>query len=54
MPCPHAANYAATKVFDDFFTIALYYELKAKGIDVLSVLPGLVATNMTGRTANLL
>jgi short-subunit dehydrogenase len=35
-PLPLLANYAATKVFDDYMSKGLYYELKSKGIDVLS------------------
>lgn len=49
MPAPFFKNYAATKVFDDYFSKALFYELRAKGVDVLSVQPGMVATAMTKR-----
>lgn len=37
MPAPFFKNYAATKVFDDYFSKGLFYELRAKGVDVLSV-----------------
>lgn len=53
IPAPHHLNYAATKVFDDFFTRGLFYELRIKGIDVLSVKPGMVATALTGRKVDL-
>jgi short-subunit dehydrogenase len=49
MPAPFFKNYAATKVFDDYFSKALFYELRAKGVDILSVQPGMVATAMTKR-----
>ncbi len=49
MPAPFFKNYAATKVFDDFFSKGLFYELRAKGVDLLSVQPGMVATAMTKR-----
>lgn len=49
MPAPFFKNSAATKVFDDYFSKALFYELRAKGVDVLSVKPGMVATPMTKR-----
>lgn len=49
MPMPHFKNYSATKVFDDFFSKGLFYEMRAKGVDVLSVQPGMVATAMTRR-----
>ena len=48
MPCPYFANYSATKVFNDRLSLGLYYELKSKGIDVLSVMPGVVPTNING------
>ena len=54
MPTPHFSNYSATKVFDDYFSKGLYYELRANGIDVLSVQPAAVATLMTGRKPNFL
>lgn len=38
-PLPYFSNYAATKVFDDAFSKGIYYELRAKGVDVLSVQP---------------
>ena len=49
MPMPFFKNYSATKVFDDFFSKGLFYELRSKGVDVLSVQPGMVATAMTRR-----
>ena len=48
MPNPLFANYSATKAFDDFFTKGIYYELKSRGIDVLSVMPGGVSTGLNG------
>jgi NAD(P)-dependent dehydrogenase (short-subunit alcohol dehydrogenase family) len=53
MPAPHHLNYAATKVFDDFFSKSLFYELRPKGVDVLTVNPGMVATAMTRRKVDL-
>ena len=47
---PNFAHYSGTKVFDHNFSRALYFELAFKGIDVLSVMPGLVATPLTKRT----
>ena len=44
VPFPYVANYSATKVFDDYFSKGLYYEMKSKGVDVLSVQPGRVAS----------
>lgn len=49
-PMPNFAHYSGTKVFDHNFSHALRYELAFKGIDVLSVMPGLVATPLTKRT----
>ena len=53
MPAPHHLNYAATKVFDDFFSRSLFFELRPKGVDVLTVNPGMVATPMTRRNVDL-
>jgi short-subunit dehydrogenase len=39
-PAPYNVTYAATKAFDLFLGEGLNYELKKKGIDVLSVMPG--------------
>ena len=44
------SNYSGNKVFDHNFSKALGYELMFKGVDVLSVMPGLVATALTKRT----
>ena len=43
---PGQANYPATKIFDDLFTKSIYYELKPKGVDVLTVRPGFVSTGI--------
>jgi short-subunit dehydrogenase len=53
MPAPNHLNYAATKVFDDYFSKSLFYELRARGVDVLTVNPGMVATAMTRRKVDL-
>ena len=45
-PLPHKETYAASKYFDLAFSTALGYELDT--VDVLSVMPGIVATPMTG------
>ncbi|MBN2352744.1 MAG: SDR family oxidoreductase [Spirochaetales bacterium] len=39
-PAPQNVTYAATKAFDLFLGEGLSYELKRKGIDVLTVMPG--------------
>lgn len=46
-PIPFSGNYSGAKLFDHFISRALYYELRFKGVDVVSVMPGLVATPMT-------
>ena len=51
-PLPRMKHYGATKTFNDYFSKSLYYELQSKGIDVLTVAPGYVATPLTGMTAN--
>lgn len=43
-PAPHFAVYAATKAYVVFLSEALNFELKEKGIEVLAVCPGPVAT----------
>ena len=43
-PAPYMAHYAATKVHNQFFGEALWYELKQHGVDVLTVNPGTTAT----------
>ncbi len=53
MPAPHHLNYAATKVFDDYFSKSLFFELRPKGVDVLTVNPGMVATPLTRRKVDL-
>lgn len=40
--------YTATKEFIKYFSIALRYEYKSKGIIVQTVYPGLVVSNMSG------
>jgi short-subunit dehydrogenase len=46
IPFPGNTTYAATKVFIDYFSRALAFEVRAK-VDVLSLRPAFVATNMT-------
>jgi short-subunit dehydrogenase len=46
-PVPNTATYASTKVYDNFLTESLYEEFKGKNIDVLSVLPGVVDTQLS-------
>ncbi|MDG6224615.1 MAG: SDR family oxidoreductase [Candidatus Thermoplasmatota archaeon] len=41
---PYMANYAATKAYDLMLGEALWYELKGRGVDVLSLAPGAVKT----------
>lgn len=48
---PYVSNYAATKAYNLVLGEGLWYELKDKGVDVLSIVPG--ATNTSGfRSAN--
>jgi len=47
-PLPYMATYGATKAFDVSFGMALAEEVRAFGIQVLSVLPGPVATEFGG------
>lgn len=44
---PYSTAYAATKAYELVKSEGLWYELKQYGIDVLSVNPGLVASEMT-------
>lgn len=44
LPSPKYAVYAATKSFNLYFGEALHHELKADGIDVLTVMPGLTSS----------
>jgi uncharacterized protein len=46
---PRQANYAATKAWVQVFAEGLRHELKPKGVDVLSVAPGPVATGFAAR-----
>ncbi|KAM9312172.1 uncharacterized protein PAF06_010089 [Gastrophryne carolinensis] len=46
-PLPNHCLYSATKVFMDYFSRSLNIEYSSKGITVQSVMPLLVATNMT-------
>ncbi|TNV76868.1 hypothetical protein FGO68_gene4799 [Halteria grandinella] len=48
-PTPGFSSYSATKVFDWYFSNAIAHELRRNDVDVLSVLPGMVATPLTGR-----
>lgn len=47
-PLPYMATYGATKAFDVSFGMALAEEVRPFGIQVLSVLPGPVATEFGG------
>eukprot|EP00455_Lapot_gusevi_P033503 TRINITY_DN3664_c0_g1_i3.p1 TRINITY_DN3664_c0_g1~~TRINITY_DN3664_c0_g1_i3.p1 ORF type:complete len:200 (-),score=47.87 TRINITY_DN3664_c0_g1_i3:65-664(-) len=49
-PSPLLAVYAATKAFDDHFSYCLAAELRGAGIDVTSVIPGLVCSPASGVT----
>lgn len=46
-PAPMLSTYAATKAFNRQFSTCLAWELKKNRIDVLSVTPGFVCTNMS-------
>ena len=43
-PAAYMANYSATKVYNQFFGEALWYELKGHGVDVLTLNPGTTST----------
>lgn len=55
MPLPYSAIYASTKVFDRFFSESLRIELaqsnKSQNIEVMTVCPMFVQTNMTNNVA---
>lgn len=44
-PVPRMATYAASKAFDLRFSLALYAELRAEGIHVMALCPGVTRTN---------
>jgi short-subunit dehydrogenase len=46
---PRAANYAATKAFIQTFAEGLRPELKPRGVDVIAVAPGPVASGFAAR-----
>ncbi|CAH1786831.1 unnamed protein product [Owenia fusiformis] len=46
-PTPQMSVYAATKAYIDYFSRAINYEYKSKGIIVQSLMPFYVATRMT-------
>ncbi|KAK7073008.1 Inactive hydroxysteroid dehydrogenase-like protein 1 [Halocaridina rubra] len=46
-PIPLFQMYAASKAFVKFFSVALEYEYRGTGIDIQTVYPGGVVTNMT-------
>ncbi|MDP2434444.1 MAG: SDR family oxidoreductase [archaeon] len=48
VPVPMLAVYSATKAYDDAFSLALHAEYADKGVSVLSVCPGFVASSMSG------
>ncbi len=52
IPSPNGAVYAATKAFVMHFSHALYQELKSKGIHVITVSPGPVATEFIEIASN--
>merc|ERR1712217_383336 len=55
IPTPMLAVYSGTKSFIDFFSKSLAAEYKSQGINVLSVTPGLVVSQMSKiRKASLL
>jgi len=49
---PYMPNYAATKSWDLFMGEALWFELREKGVDVISIAPGAVRTEF-GKVAGL-
>jgi len=48
IPTPLLSIYAATKVFDDFFSCALSAELADSNIDAISLVPGFIVSAMSG------
>ena len=51
LPCPGMAAYAASKAFLNSFAEALRFELKDRGIAVLTVCPGYFTTNFQRRAS---
>lgn len=51
LPCPWSATYCASKAFARSLSLALATEMREKGVQVLSLQPGLVDTELTKRTA---
>ncbi|XP_064602706.1 very-long-chain 3-oxoacyl-CoA reductase-like [Liolophura sinensis] len=47
-PTPMLSIYSAAKAYADFYSACVHEEYKSKGVIVQSVLPGFVATNMSG------
>jgi len=50
VPSPMLATYSATKAYIDAFSVALSSEYQSKGIDILSITPGLVVSNMSQKS----
>ncbi len=53
VPGPLVAVYAATKAYDEKFSVSLEHEYGRKGITVQTLLPGSVVTNMNPRPESL-
>jgi short-subunit dehydrogenase len=53
-PLPHMATYAAAKAFVLYFSEALQYELKDRGVRVMAACPGPTATSFFDGTATAL
>jgi 17beta-estradiol 17-dehydrogenase / very-long-chain 3-oxoacyl-CoA reductase len=51
-PFPYSNIYSASKIFGNYLTKALAYEYRDDRIDFLSVLPGLVETNLSRMKAD--
>lgn len=55
IPTPLLSVYSGAKAYVDYFSVALAHEYKKDGIDVQSVTPGLVVSNMSKiRRANVM
>ena len=50
VPAPWFATYAATKAFDLYWGEALHGEMQGKGVDILTVLPGLTKTEFQSQS----
>lgn len=53
-PSPFAGLYASSKAFVSTLAISMKYEMADMGVDVLAIEPGLIRSEMTGRTGEVM